>query len=65
MPFMDGYDATKAIREYIHSKNLKQPIITAVTGHVDDANVNKGLKCGMNQVVSKPLKLDVMKYLLD
>jgi CheY-like chemotaxis protein len=48
MPFMDGYDATKAIREYLYSLNIDQPIISAVTGHVDDNNVNKGLACGMN-----------------
>lgn len=48
MPFMDGYDATTHIREYLFKKGLEQPIITAVTGHVDDHNVSKGLACGMN-----------------
>jgi CheY-like chemotaxis protein len=48
MPFMDGYEATTAIREYLFSMGLEQPIITAVTGHVDDNNVNKGIACGMN-----------------
>jgi len=48
MPFMDGYDATKAIREYLYKMNIDQPIITAVTGHVDDNSVNKGLGFGMN-----------------
>ena len=64
MPFMDGYEATTAIREYLFSMNLEQPIITAVTGHVDDNNVNKGLACGMNQVISKPIGLGLMKHLL-
>jgi CheY-like chemotaxis protein len=35
MPFKDGYETTSDIREYIHSKNLKQPIISAVTGHTE------------------------------
>ena len=48
MPFMDGYDATTAIRDYLYKMELEQPIITAVTGHVDDNSVNKGLACGMN-----------------
>jgi CheY-like chemotaxis protein len=64
MPFMDGYDATQAIRDYLHQKNIEQPIITAVTGHVDDCAVKKGLACGMNQVVSKPINLEVMRNLL-
>ena len=48
MPFVDGYEATSAIREYLHQQGLAQPIITAVTGHVDDNNLKKGLACGMN-----------------
>jgi CheY-like chemotaxis protein len=35
MPFMDGYEATEKIREFLHSKGLKQPIISAVTGHTE------------------------------
>jgi CheY-like chemotaxis protein len=33
MPIMDGYDATKEIRKFIHNAELPQPIISAVTGH--------------------------------
>ena len=64
MPFMDGYEATTAIRDYLYKMNLEQPIITAVTGHVEDNNVNKGLACGMNQIISKPINFEVMKHLL-
>ena len=39
MPILDGYDATKRIREYIFSKNLRQPVIIAVTGHTEDSYV--------------------------
>ena len=48
MPFMDGYEATKLIREYLYDLNLDQPIITAVTGHVDNDHVKKALEIGMN-----------------
>ena len=48
MPFMDGYDSTKSIREYLYDLNINQPIITAVTGHVDDNSVEKALDYGMN-----------------
>ena len=33
MPIMDGYEATKQIRTFIHNAELLQPIISAVTGH--------------------------------
>ena len=36
MPHMDGYEASLQIRKLISSKNIAQPIITAVTGHTDD-----------------------------
>ena len=35
MPVMDGYTATNQIRDYLYTKDLVQPIIIAVTGHVE------------------------------
>ena len=32
MPVMDGYEATKKIRHFLHSNKIKQPLISAVTG---------------------------------
>ena len=48
MPFMDGYEATSKIREYLYMKNLKQPIISAITGHTEQAYIDKSILCGMN-----------------
>ena len=39
MPILDGYESTNQIRTYIHSKKLVQPIIIAVTGHIEDSYV--------------------------
>ena len=64
MPFMDGYQATTLIREFLFGMSLEQPIITAITGHVEDHNVIKGFKSGMNLVASKPLKIEVIRELL-
>ena len=55
MPFMDGYEATQQIREYLYAKRIRQPIISALTGHTEQAYIDKSIKCGMNQVLSKPV----------
>ena len=64
MPVMDGYEATQKIREYLFKKDLHQPIITAVTGHIEHTYVRKAFSSGMNQVVSKPIGNDVLKETL-
>ena len=48
MPFCDGYKATTKIREMLYERNLKQPIISAVTGHSDQSYVDKAINSGMN-----------------
>jgi CheY-like chemotaxis protein len=35
MPGMDGNTTMVNIREYLDSQNAKQPIISAVTGHME------------------------------
>ena len=48
MPFMDGYEATNKIRELFRQKGIYQPNISAVTGHTEQAYIEKALKSGMN-----------------
>ena len=64
MPFMDGYEATDKIREFIHSQGAPQPIISAVTGHTEQAYIERAINAGMNQVLSKPVNIGVLKVLL-
>jgi signal transduction histidine kinase len=49
MPEMDGYEATKAIREF-----SKVPIV-ALTAHVMEGDKQKCFMAGMNDYVSKPI----------
>jgi CheY-like chemotaxis protein len=55
MPFMDGYEATQSIRQYLYSRGISQPVIIAVTGHTEPAYVQRCIESGMNQVLSKPV----------
>ena len=64
MPIMDGYTSTQKIREYLYMKNLKQPIITAVTGHLEQSYVKRSFLSGMNQVISKPVGEKILKHTL-
>ncbi|MGD9638683.1 MAG: response regulator [Alphaproteobacteria bacterium] len=58
MPQMDGYEATKKIREQPEFANL--PII-AMTANAMDSDKKKCLDCGMNDYLIKPI--DVQKML--
>lgn len=48
MPFIDGYETTKRIRQHLFENNFIQPIISAVTGHNEESYVDKAIKSGMN-----------------
>ena len=48
MPFMDGYESTKRIRQYLFSQKIDQPIILAVTGHLEPDYVDRAIDSGMN-----------------
>ena len=64
MPHMDGYETCEQIREYLFYHSLPQPIITAVTGHVEQEFINKAIQSGMNQVLTKPVGSDILANLV-
>jgi diguanylate cyclase (GGDEF)-like protein len=55
MPIMDGYEATKAIREL--DAEIKQPIIIALTAQDQRGQFENGIKSGMNGYLLKPFQL--------
>ncbi|WP_052262760.1 response regulator [Pseudoalteromonas luteoviolacea] len=57
MPVMDGYTATRKIREQSQFESL--PVI-AMTASVMMDNQEAALACGMNDIISKPLNIDKM-----
>ena len=67
MPFLDGYEATKQIRQMFLRQNIereKQPRIIAITGHVENEYVQKAVECGMDKVYQKPLSIKELGFLL-
>ncbi len=57
MPVMDGYEATRILREKKHFNTL--PII-ALTASVMDEDVARALESGMNDHVAKPIVPDTL-----
>lgn len=60
MPVMDGYEATISIRNYEKEQNLKPIPIIALTANAFSSNKDKCLSLGMNDVITKPIKMDDM-----
>ena len=57
MPQMDGYEATRRIREYedqLNDEHKRIPVI-AMTANVFREDVDRCLKAGMNDHIGKPL----------
>ncbi len=58
MPDMDGYEATQQIRQ-LKTEVAQIPII-AMTANVLEGDREKCIQAGMNDYISKPLKLDTL-----
>ena len=64
MPEMDGYEASRKIREWERA-NARPPIpIIAVTAHVLGGVVDQCLQSGMNAYLGKPVELDKLQPML-
>ena len=48
MPFMDGYEATIAIKRLFRARRLPVPHVVAITGHVSEPYVRKAKTSGMD-----------------
>ena len=65
MPVMDGFTATKKIREIEEEKNLSHTPIIGMTAHALVGDKDKCIEAGMDSYLSKPLvELDFKKLIL-
>jgi len=64
MPVMDGFEATKVIKDMFTKGEIQFEYIIALTANSSDADKRKCLECGMSDHLAKPLLLeDLMKAL--
>ena len=64
MPFMDGYAATQAIREWEKFTGRRAIPILALTAHILDEHKEKSRLSGMNEHLSKPIELSELQEAL-
>ena len=65
MPIMDGYEATRKIRNFSRYKKILQPMIVACTGHSELEYIKKAWRYEMDEVVPKPTDIEVLKEILN
>jgi PAS domain S-box-containing protein len=63
MPKMDGLEAAKAIRQNLAS--FAQPCIIAITAYALEGDRKKCLDAGMDNYLSKPVKLEELRSVLE
>ncbi len=56
MPVMDGFDATKEIREWERLNNKNRTMILALTANVLMSDKQKSLEAGCDGLITKPIK---------
>lgn len=61
MPEMDGLEATRIIRQ----SNIRQPAIIALTANAMQGDQEECLRSGMDDYLSKPLKLEELVLMLE
>ena len=64
MPHMNGFDATRAIRDWEQETGRPPIPIIALTAHVMDEHKERSLECGMNAYLAKPIELSELRDML-
>jgi CheY-like chemotaxis protein len=61
MPGMDGFEATRKIRNGDCGEGNREAFIIAVTGCSDDEDRDRGFNAGVNAYLTKPLTIDALR----
>ncbi len=64
MPIMDGYEATRKLREYEEDKPFGRLPVIAMTANAMEGDRDKCLDAGMDDYVAKPVKQDALRETL-
>ncbi|KAI1422771.1 putative histidine kinase HHK1p [Xylaria sp. FL1777] len=64
MPVLDGYEATKLLRQD-NNEEVRSILVIAMTASAIQGDREKCLAAGMNDYLAKPVKVDLLKRKLD
>ncbi|KAK5168940.1 Chk1 protein kinase [Saxophila tyrrhenica] len=64
MPVLDGYNATRAIRNHA-DKRVREILVIAMTASAIRGDREKCLEAGMNNYLAKPVRADTLKQMLE
>ena len=64
MPNIDGYEATRMIRAGKAGDNVKNLPIVALTADAMESQKQKCFEAGMNDYLTKPVNVDLLKNVL-
>jgi PAS domain S-box-containing protein len=65
MPDVDGFEATRLIREYESAQDLPPNYIIAMTAHAMKGDQERCLAAGMDDYIAKPFRVEILRRLLD
>ena len=65
MPIMDGFEEAEKIRTYYGLNNVPQPMIVAITGHIEEAYFKKAWFHEIDEVVPKPVNIHVLSLIFE
>ncbi len=66
MPVMDGYDATREIRDHEAGENIQKSVkIIAMTANAEKGEMDKCIEIGMDDYLGKPFNLEALQKVLN
>jgi signal transduction histidine kinase/ActR/RegA family two-component response regulator len=65
MPIMDGYEATRQIRQIEQGESLERTPVMAMTANAFRETKERCFECGMDDFLTKPIKLDGLSMAIE